>query len=204
MGIKDFYVYDISDEYDSIRRDTWWRRNMKRGIFTLYPPELLDDNVVEIGGDGVGLLEDGGVAIQDVDGFMNVEMEELGGDDDIEEIGGEQGDTGGEDAGGEDEDIGVLTEMDLCDFEEIDDEDLTSVSDADTDADEKAHIIISKMPTQCLILENFSHKVDDHLEDSPIREEEWRSILFQVIAILAEAQRRFAFTHNDLHTNNLM
>jgi hypothetical protein len=37
-----------------------------------------------------------------------------------------------------------------------------------------------------------------------LTKEEWSSILFQVIMTLIIYQKMFAFTHNDLHTNNVM
>ena len=37
-----------------------------------------------------------------------------------------------------------------------------------------------------------------------LTKEEWTSILFQVIMTLVIYQKMFAFTHNDLHTNNVM
>jgi hypothetical protein len=37
-----------------------------------------------------------------------------------------------------------------------------------------------------------------------LKEEEYAAILFQVIMILITYQKCFAFTHNDLHTNNIM
>jgi hypothetical protein len=37
-----------------------------------------------------------------------------------------------------------------------------------------------------------------------LTKEEWTSILFQVIMTLIIYQKMFAFTHNDLHTNNVM
>lgn len=61
------------------------------------------------------------------------------------------------------------------------------------------------MPVQGLVLERIEHKVDDLLmAEPPLPEDHWRSIMFQVIGTLYEAQRDFSFTHNDLHTNNLM
>ena len=34
--------------------------------------------------------------------------------------------------------------------------------------------------------------------------DEWFSALMQIIMILITYQKMFAFTHNDLHTNNIM
>ena len=37
-----------------------------------------------------------------------------------------------------------------------------------------------------------------------IKCDEWRSIMFQIVITLATYQKTFNFTHNDLHTNNIM
>ena len=42
------------------------------------------------------------------------------------------------------------------------------------------------------------------MNEKEIKCEEWRSIMFQVIITLATYQKLFSFTHNDLHTNNIM
>ena len=42
------------------------------------------------------------------------------------------------------------------------------------------------------------------MENNLIDNNEWISCLFQVIIILSVYQKTFSFTHNDLHTNNIM
>ena len=43
-----------------------------------------------------------------------------------------------------------------------------------------------------------------HSEESPISELEWESFDFQIVATLYAYQKTFQFTHNDLHSNNIM
>ena len=40
--------------------------------------------------------------------------------------------------------------------------------------------------------------------ENELSEEEWTSALMQIIMILITYQKSFSFTHNDLHTNNVM
>ena len=52
-------------------------------------------------------------------------------------------------------------------------------------------------------------KCDDTLDSLMMQEEdmkdgEWKSALFQIIMTLITYQKAFGFTHNDLHTNNVM
>ena len=51
---------------------------------------------------------------------------------------------------------------------------------------------------------NLSKKILNLLKESEIKIEELESAMFQVIAMLYMYQQVFKFTHNDLHTNNIM
>jgi len=44
----------------------------------------------------------------------------------------------------------------------------------------------------------------DSLLGEELSDDEWRSCLFQIIMTLVSYQKMFNFTHNDLHTNNIM
>jgi hypothetical protein len=64
---------------------------------------------------------------------------------------------------------------------------------------------IYNFPVQVICLECLDQTLDSCLsEDSELEDEEWRSCLFQIIMTLIIYQKLFNFTHNDLHTNNIM
>jgi hypothetical protein len=63
---------------------------------------------------------------------------------------------------------------------------------------------IKEMPTQVVTLEKCENTLDYLLEKNELRVEELESAMFQVIAMLYTYQTLFDFTHNDLHTNNIM
>ena len=65
-------------------------------------------------------------------------------------------------------------------------------------------LIINKIPTQVVALECCDTTFDSILENNEIKIEELESAMFQVIAMLYMYQQVFKFTHNDLHTNNIM
>ena len=65
-------------------------------------------------------------------------------------------------------------------------------------------LIIDKIPTQVIAIECCDTTFDSILEENEIRIEELESAMFQVIAMLYLYQQVFKFTHNDLHTNNIM
>ena len=59
-------------------------------------------------------------------------------------------------------------------------------------------------PVQIICLECLDDTLDSLLEDEIMNTEEWRACLLQIIMTLIIYQKVFDFTHNDLHTNNIM
>jgi hypothetical protein len=57
-----------------------------------------------------------------------------------------------------------------------------------------------------ICLEKMELTLDDCVEDPELKlsKKEWLSCLFQIIMILITYQKVYQFTHNDLHTNNIM
>jgi hypothetical protein len=110
---------------------------------------------------------------------------------------------------------------DICDEYSTSNED-NSIEDDDTENDineddssiltddsEYIEASINKYPIQIIAMENCDDTLDnlinDYLdEDKEMPEEEWFSVLMQIIMILITYQKIFNFTHNDLHTNNIM
>jgi len=64
---------------------------------------------------------------------------------------------------------------------------------------------IPKFPVNVICMEKCEDTLDSYInENENISDEEWFAILMQVIMILLTYQKVFDFTHNDLHTNNIM
>jgi hypothetical protein len=85
-----------------------------------------------------------------------------------------------------------------------DDDDSSDDSSDDENMIEELVMVIKQIPCQNIILEKCKHTLDDLLEKDDIKLEELTSAMFQVIVILYVYQNVFKFTHNDLHTNNIM
>lgn len=69
---------------------------------------------------------------------------------------------------------------------------------------EKLTLVIKKIPTQVVAIEKCEGTFDSLLEENLLTIEELESAIFQIILILYVYQNKFDFTHNDLHTNNVM
>ena len=70
--------------------------------------------------------------------------------------------------------------------------------------DEQIIVKIKNFPIQAILLEKCVSTLDRIMMMDELTKEEWSSILFQVIMTLVMYQKMFEFTHNDLHTNNVM
>lgn len=115
----------------------------------------------------------------------------------------------------ESESDGAVTdevELDLDDdhgselsFTEDEEEEEEEVSDCETPELMQDMVLnIKKMPVQVVTLEKCEDTLDSLLETDAMRMEELESAMFQIIVMLYTYQQIFHFTHNDLHTNNIM
>ncbi len=92
-----------------------------------------------------------------------------------------------------------------CD-EDIDsnEEDEDEQDEEDDFEDECVNAIIPKVPVQVICMECCGDTFDNLILSSTLSEEEWFAAFMQIIMILITYQKMFSFTHNDLHTNNIM
>ena len=70
--------------------------------------------------------------------------------------------------------------------------------------DEANYAYINDFPVQMICLEKCDGTLDELFLKKQVDEENGSSILFQIIMTLLTYQKAFHFTHNDLHTNNIM
>jgi hypothetical protein len=73
------------------------------------------------------------------------------------------------------------------------------------DEDEVHNAHIFNFPVNAIIMEKCDNTLDSLMcGKNEMTEPEWAATLMQVIMTLIAYQHMFAFTHNDLHTNNIM
>jgi hypothetical protein len=70
--------------------------------------------------------------------------------------------------------------------------------------EEKLMLSFSQFPVQLICLELCENTLDDYIINNEISTDEWFAIFMQIIMTLITYQKLFSFTHNDLHTNNIM
>lgn len=86
-----------------------------------------------------------------------------------------------------------------------DDDDNHSAGYSSLDGEE-VMVKIKDFPVQIIALECCEDTLNSLIEDDehPLNDEEWESIVMQVLISLVTYQNVFGLTHNDLHTNNIM
>lgn len=87
----------------------------------------------------------------------------------------------------------------ISEYEDIDD-----TSSGSSIEEEKLMATFPKFPVQVICMENCEHTLDTLMLNNSLNDDEWFSALMQIIMILISYQKMFSFTHNDLHTNNIM
>ena len=107
-------------------------------------------------------------------------------DDDSEEENGDENDSSEED------------------FGEDSDEDSEDDDDSEESMEENVFAYINNFPVQMICLEKCDGTIDELFENGEINEENGSAALLQIIMTLITYQKAFHFTHNDLHTNNIV
>ena len=79
-----------------------------------------------------------------------------------------------------------------------------SESSCSTASEDEVLISIDNFPVELIALECCKDTLDSYITNNKIKDQEWDSIILQIIMILATYQKTFNMTHNDLHTNNIM
>ena len=106
----------------------------------------------------------------------------------------------------EDSDYTVSEEESDEEEEDEDDEDDEESDDDDStvELNMEVHAYINNFPIQMICLEKCDGLFDSLLEQEELSVDEASTALMQIIMILLIYQKVFHFTHNDLHTNNIM
>ena len=94
------------------------------------------------------------------------------------------------------------------DENDISDDDSSDCPPVDDEENETLYAYLDEFPVQMICMETCEGTLDQLFIDQTLNtsnyDTEGASMLFQVVASLIAYQKAFHFTHNDLHTNNIM
>jgi len=186
------YSYNITDSYMSYRHHRWFWDSQEEKKFTIgFDEEEIPDEIRK------AVCE------------KPSDLSET--DDDSEE---ELSDLKYNDA--ESESLHSADLSDMKTVEETESEGDEEIDESEESEDQEELNIFAEIkdfPVMCIYTEASESTMDDLLDDfeevgakpgTPGWEDRWRAWVFQVIAALTVGQSIFGFTHNDLHSNNIV
>ena len=191
------YRFNLSDDFAEYRHERWFWRGHQKGIFQL--------RILNAEGEMEEIPED---VLRDFKEAAEEESAESGSDSGTEILGGSED----EEDSVEEQSLHSADSMSDVSFAE------SSGSDAETEESESAeedglgiYAEIPNYPVMLILQERNSGTMDSLFEEggevipgSPEWEAQWTAWLFQVVSALSVAQAILGFTHNDLHTNNIV
>lgn len=91
------------------------------------------------------------------------------------------------------------------DEKDTEDDDWETESGDENDKEDDVFVTLDKFPVAMICMEKCKDTLDTLIETNYFTTNEmWYSMLLQIIMSLIVYQKAFTFTHNDLHTNNVM
>jgi hypothetical protein len=96
-------------------------------------------------------------------------------------------------------------DCDTNDMKDTDEEDEDENSeDSESTTEDILNVYVDNFPIQMICMEKCNGTFDELFVNEKIDEKTGASALFQIVMTLLAYQKTFHFTHNDLHTNNIM
>ena len=203
-GVASKHTIDISDDYEDISEKTWFADNIGKTFelklrssegegFTHTRGQRLALNVQDEG-DLTDLIGVEDIEAQHIDNpvvqseMENVDVDSENKDDDDNEDSSEASD---------------VFEIESCDCESEDEGAEDEGAESDREDEPFAWATFKDVPVITTVMEVCEGTFYDliRLHPDPIKHTAW---VAQIVFALAYAQRYYAFTHNDLHGNNVM
>ncbi len=213
LGIMEEFKQNISDEYDSIKKHSWFHEQNGK-LFEIEKvsmeeeiaagiPDLPEINMEE------QKDKDSSLGVESID-FDSIDISTIvpkprrcsASDNEEEEMKDEDNE---EDDDDESEWESATDSESSESGSTVDDNDDNDDDIFDEEMDDSYHYVkLKNFPVQLIAMEKLNKTLDELLKNKKLSDEEWLGILFQVIFGLAVAQKHFNFTHNDLHSSNIM
>ena len=216
------YLYNVSDEYESMRKESWWVRNQRLGLFRVYKEDGEDNESRIVPAQHSKFLSEGLTEIM-ADDFDSV-LEHHTGDNhgkeglmantsetepDLEPMGSPQFELAPVVLVPPKLRLKRLSSSSGSGSSGSGSGSGSSGSSSSSMSEYEQFVEFSNFPVQVTLLEKAEGTLEEliDLEDDTMeetKEARWTAWIFQVIAALTEAQHWFGFVHNDLHSNNVM
>lgn len=197
-GKADTYAYNITDSYMSFRHARWFWTGQEKKMFRISIDEDTPEEVKEAIFKQPEELDDSSDEGSETESQKS-EEELTGLDCDVTDAKSIHS------AGG--------SAFESADEEEEDEDESEETDESDDDDELEIFAEINNFPVMMIYTECSKGTMDDLLDDydevgckpgSKAWETTWKAWIFQILAALSVAQTMFGFTHNDLHSNNVV
>ena len=218
LGIQQKYKYDVSDDIDYLTESPFFNNNNNH-LFTLQNvnidqhqnddsrkqrPKLYisktNHNISAVS------IAESLTDIDDIDNINDLTLDncivyenKLNVDNSKDEDSTDDGQSSDDNSS-----IAYTTDSDEDDESDWETSTDTSNDDSTCSIQEDQYVYINNYPVQMICLEKCDGTFDDLFTSGSATLENTSSALFQVVMSLIIYQKMFSFTHNDLHTNNIM
>jgi len=98
----------------------------------------------------------------------------------------------------------ITNDEDSNEEDEEESEEESEEDESSSSEEEEIYANINKFPVQTIAMECCEDTLDSYIVNNKIKDDEWESIVLQILFTLITYQKIFDFTHNDLHTNNIV
>ena len=201
-GIKKDFIYDITEDYDDIKHKSWFKNKLNAKLFSkedVYENDLDDTELFsreekeDI--ERISKKDNKNIIIDDIEDLED--LDDLGEIIEVENTDDELRD--------EIEKLSIEDKDDNKDKNTISFETMSDTSEIDL-RDKLDILKFKQFPVNIAIMELMDFTLDELLDNIgyELNEDEWISILFQIVIGLYVAQKYFKMCHNDLHSSNIM
>jgi len=216
--VQDKFKYDIADEYEYLQESEYFMKSLDvlyENDFIVSDSEEHDKKDTLKKKPKILIGEDDILRKEDVEEVF--ETEELKTEGNEMEVIFEMGDIQSDKE--EDDDDDDNSRISLSSEEEDDDDDEDNETEKESEEtseeddseenesseeEEATYIHLFKFPVHMIFLEKCDGTFDELLEKKLLKDKEMSSALMQIVFTLLIYQKVFHFTHNDLHTNNIV
>jgi hypothetical protein len=213
LGIKQNFELDIGDEFEYLSDSEFFMKNkglFKIGENTLVPLNIGDDTCLEL--DDLEPLDPVVENVSELVDLSEVEFEtfEIASRTSNSSCSSRASVTTDENDSEEEEENGIKEGSDKgsdngSSDEESDEDESKEGSDSDDSSFEELLATFEKFSVQINCLEHCTDTLDNLITNKEfVEDNEWYACFLQIIFTLLCYQKAFDFTHNDLHTNNIM
>ena len=222
-GVQEKYKFDISDDFEYLSNSTFFVNNNEKLFITNMQNSNSDEtkntksnkiklNISDVPGE-CHEIEINELDVEEIlEAAPEVDLEEIYVKDPALEFTTDNSDDDSSDADSDDDCYDADSDDDSDTPDNDAEEETSENSDWETeenassnDEDEKEFAYIYNFPVQLICTERCHGTLDELLEKNDnFTVDEAICALFQIIMILITYQKAFHFTHNDLHTNNIM